>query len=277
MRLHIGNIFCSIPNKEFGNCQMLIDEFDKQKRSCSCDNEHIKDEAYQLRKVKIFEDERGCLHTKKEDMYKDVPLIDAVWKGFFENNKGLFLVTVAVGESGFANHCVIIDSFRQYIIDPSYAEPMPFQVGYKNGCLDKQQWQDIFKVLEYKFFGTMHQLYSKNSRFCVSEAKGGNGKASNFSIPSGAALDNADGVQPASVFMCPANAVRSEGKSRIIKRCKREREREAALEEDASVSMFSANVVGSEGKSKSVKKRKRRREREAARAALEEDGTINRI
>ena len=91
--------------------------------------------------------------------------------GFFECKKGLYVVTVAVGQSHVADHCIVFDSWRKLIIDPSYASPISFEVLYTDGKPDAKKWKKMFKVLDYKFFDKMHQLYSKDSRFCVQDSR----------------------------------------------------------------------------------------------------------
>lgn len=91
--------------------------------------------------------------------------------GFFECKKGLYVVTVAVGQSNFANHCIVFDGWRNLIIDPNYDVPICFDVLYTDGKPDAKKWNNMFKVLDYKFFDKMHQVYSIDSRFCVQDSR----------------------------------------------------------------------------------------------------------
>ena len=91
--------------------------------------------------------------------------------GFFECKKGLYVVTVAVGQSNFANHCIVFDGWRNLIIDPNYDVPICFDVLYTDGKPDAKKWKNMFKVLDYKFFHRMHQVYSIDSRFCVQDSR----------------------------------------------------------------------------------------------------------
>jgi hypothetical protein len=86
-------------------------------------------------------------------------LTDIFSKGFFESRKGLFLVTVQVGNNKDANHYTVFDSWRMLIIDPSYTEPIRWP--------DKDRWGVVLDKLQYIRFEDIYQLYSQNSRFFV--------------------------------------------------------------------------------------------------------------
>jgi len=161
---------------------------------------HDKDEAYQIRKIEVFQERSRTnrLYTTQEigkdvcknKKYLKIHLNDIFWKGFFECKRGLFLVSVAVS-SNVADHSVVIDSNRGLLIDPSFEQPISFQVLYTDGKPDEQKWKDMFKQMGYKFFSTMHQLYSKHSRFCEQPANVAVGPADIV----GLASDNANGVK----------------------------------------------------------------------------------
>lgn len=86
--------------------------------------------------------------------------------GFFECKKGLYVVTVAVGQSNIADHCIVFDSWRKLIIDPNYASPISFEVLYNaDRKPDEEKWKNMCKELDYKFFGGMQQVYSIDSKF----------------------------------------------------------------------------------------------------------------
>jgi hypothetical protein len=138
-------------------------------------NCHGKTEQYQFQNISVVSDEFNRLFTDKEIGVKavkgdgkiNIHLNLIFVSGFFECKKGLYVVTVAVGQSNIADHCIVFDSWRKLIIDPNYAFPISFEVLYTDGKPDAQKWKNMFYVLEYKFFHTMHQVYSKDSRFCV--------------------------------------------------------------------------------------------------------------
>lgn len=161
---------------------------------------HDNDEAYLLLTIEVFEHRlTGRLYTTHEikkdvcrnEEYEKIHLNDIFWKGFFECKQGLFLVNLAVGFN-FPDHYVVIDSDRKLLIDPSYEQPISFQVLYTNGQPDKTKWVNLFKKLGYRYFFTMHQLYSKNSRFCVQPAIVAVGPADIVGLASA----NANGVKP---------------------------------------------------------------------------------
>jgi len=139
------------------------------KQNCHGNKEH-----YQFQNISVFKDQNNCLFTDKEIGVKPVQgdgktkihLNHIFVSGFFECKKGLYVLTVAVGQSNVANHCVVFDSWRKLIIDPNYASPISFEVLYNADRLpDEQKWKNMCKELDYKFFQTMQQVYSIDSKF----------------------------------------------------------------------------------------------------------------
>jgi hypothetical protein len=173
----IGDPFCkcsTIPDKDFANISWALKQWYEQKKMCK-QNCHAKREQYQYQNINVFRDELNRLYTDKEIGVKAVKGHGKIKihpnrifvSGFFECKKGLYVMTVAVGQSNVANHCIVFDSWRKLIIDPNYAEPIFFEVLYTDGKPDEQKWKSMFKKLNYQFFHKMQQVYSKNSRFCV--------------------------------------------------------------------------------------------------------------
>jgi hypothetical protein len=124
----------------------------------------------------VFKDEDKCLFTDKEIGVKPVQGVGKIKihlnhifvSGFFECKKGLYVVTVAVGQSYIADHCIVFDSWRKLIIDPNYASPISFEVLYNaDGKPDQKKWENMWKELDYRFFHKMQQVYSIDSRFYV--------------------------------------------------------------------------------------------------------------
>ena len=122
----------------------------------------------------MFKDEDKCLFTDKEIGVKPVQgdgkikihLNHIFVSGFFECKKGLYVLTVAVGQNDVANHCIVFDSWRKLIIDPNYASPISFEVLYNaDGKPDQKKWENMWKELDYRFFQKMQQVYSKDSKF----------------------------------------------------------------------------------------------------------------
>ena len=136
---------------------------------------HAKREHYQFQSISVFKDQSNSLFTDKElgvkpvqgDGKIQIQLNNVFESGFFECKKGLYVVTVAVGQSHVADHCIVFDGWRKLIIDPNYASPISFEVLYTDGKPDKQKWKKMRKELDYKFFQKMQQVYSIDSRFCV--------------------------------------------------------------------------------------------------------------
>ena len=129
-------------------------------------NCHGKTEQYQFQNISVVKDEFNRLFTDKEIGVKAVKgdgkikihLNHIFVSGFFECKKGLYVVTVAVGQSNIADHCIVFDSWRKLIIDPNYAFPISFDVLYNADMKpDEQKWnKNICKELGYMFFGKIY-------------------------------------------------------------------------------------------------------------------------
>lgn len=139
------------------------------KQNCHAETEH-----YQFQNISVFKDQDNCLYTDKElgvkpvkgDGKSKIHPNDIFESGFFECKKGLYVLTVAVGQNDVADHCIVFDSWRKLIIDPNYASPISFEVLYNaNRKPDKEKWKNMCKELDYKIFEKMQQVYSKGSKF----------------------------------------------------------------------------------------------------------------
>jgi len=98
-------------------------------------------------------------------LYNKLNTTNAILNGFFEQIPGIYIVKVRVGVNSSANHYIVVNSWTGQIIDPSYSFPISFQWAYTNGKLDKEKWKAMLNDLEYRWFETMYQMYSTDSRF----------------------------------------------------------------------------------------------------------------
>lgn len=114
----------------------------------------------------MYTDKELGVKPVKGDGKSKIHTNDIFVSGFFECKKGLYVLTVAVGQNDVADHCIVFDSWRKLIIDPNYASPISFEVLYNaDRNPDKEKWKNMCKELDYKFFKKMQQVYSIDSKF----------------------------------------------------------------------------------------------------------------
>ena len=168
----------------------MLQEWRNQKKKCVC--RHDEEEGYLLLTISVYQ--RVCdnlLYTKQEigpgvvtkGVYNKLNTTNAILIGFFEQKPGIYIVKVRVGVNSSANHYIVVNSWTGQIIDPSYSFPISFQWAYRNGKLDKEKWVAMLNDLEYRYFETMYQMYSINSRFSDNNEDGRDSRQQTDSTP----------------------------------------------------------------------------------------------
>lgn len=172
----------------YGSFHDYLTRYHWKLKNCECHKQYPenKEEKYELRKLKFHKDGQVITEPKyKGQQLQKGELRKAFCSGFPCGHRGIFLVTVN------KEHCVVFDGSRQCIIDSSYPIPISFNNFDDNMTSAADQMKTLLNGLGYKTIDQVYQLYSKNSRFSVPRP----------------ALDNINGVQPATVFMDNMNGV----------------------------------------------------------------------